>query len=94
MYVTSYEFQVTVRYYQDAGRLDFRLDGDIHVPWCSGSISSPIDLSPGFGKLDLTHTAPCLTKLLDRFALTDLQIDASEGAAHTGDLFLRTRIYG
>jgi hypothetical protein len=80
LYFTSYEFKVTAQHFPD-GRLDFRLDRDIHVPWCSGTKLSPLADGP---QLQLIHSPPCLSELLNRYALTGLQIDASAGArSHT-----------
>ena len=47
----------------------FRIDRDLHQPWCSGSVADP---SSG----RLTRTGACLEDLLAKYRLTDVQLEA------------------
>ena len=65
----SWEFWVTAVVDSDSGAFGFRIDRDLHQPWCSGSVADP---SSG----RLTRTAACLEDLLAKYRLTDVQLEA------------------
>ena len=65
----SWEFWVTAVVDSGSGAFDFRIDRDLHQPWCSGSVADP---SSG----RLTRTGACLEDLLAKYRLTDVQLEA------------------
>ena len=65
----SWEFWVTAVVDSGSGAFGFRIDRDLHQPWCSGSVADP---SSG----RLTRTAACLEGLLAKYRLTDVQLEA------------------
>ena len=64
----SWEFWVTAVVDSDSGAFGFRIDRDLHQPWCSGSVADPAS-----GRL--TRTAGCLEGLLKKYRLTDVQLE-------------------
>ena len=65
----SWKFWVTAVVDSGSGAFGFRIDRDLHQPWCSGSVADP---SSG----RLTRTGACLEDLLAKYRLTDVQLEA------------------
>jgi hypothetical protein len=55
----------------------WRQDGDLHVANCYGN-----RVAPATGQI--LAAAPCLTELLDKYSLTDFQMDVSAMPAKVG----------
>ena len=72
--VGSWGFQVTAKVDNSGSGgergFSFRVDRDLHVAWCGGSVADPAT-----GRL--TKYAPCLSEVLAKYALTDVELEVA-----------------
>ena len=63
----TWEVAVTAVYKKSTGALTFRVDRDMHVAWCKGTV---VDGTTGA----IAKVAPCLQEVIDKYSLTDVTV--------------------